>query len=785
MSQSNDSPSLLTPALSAPHIALDQKPDHVNNGPAAVTPHAIATDLVVIQDAQGKNEPAVEPVFEPVFEPVIQPITIIPQRPEQESDAITTAPSNSLENAPSASSPSSAGMTTIETPTVQPTQDARFEIMSPSETTTTNTTLTEASSEQPSKDDKETIPTEAILTQPTTAQPIKNAKGTKRVKATIAEAIRTLPVRKVKETKRAEATLANTVKAGPARKAKETNPVKAPVAEAATARPFKRAKIMEPSEGSIKTTAERPSKRVKGSSSSVQDNGAHADVSAPAQQAGQRGRSIAKPKPSKRVRKSSTAGAGVEKNLAIVQNQDEHDSKLPLTVVEETGLSARATEQSPSTHVLAADNLDVARKSRRRTKAAPVDEIASRQPLGRDEPIEAVGKQVIPPAPVAKRGRGRPRKVERADLIPTTNDPTTTPSGDSLAAGAPTVGGALQVTAPRRRGRPRSIKGVGSGAESKEPKPKKSSVKKQPTKPKPRQTGKAVYEDDDERLYEEAIKDRGVRVWETFPMDSNGCIDKWAQMLGVPMRTLPISEEKECLTFPFDMKELQATGSADRVRAFIFFGPDSLQREPPKGDTDSFAIPFLSQQSVGYGHAVDSCASLSFLNIAMNCPDILENGPASMQQLRATLDDEEKVQSIKHAWRVFDQSVMGEQVHEVHNRIAVAEDSVNEEHPPYNPKEHMRKTRYSQRKAQALQQDSSAASTSASEHEQNNAFHFTALMKIGGQVWELDSMETEPIRITSAEDADWHVEVSNYLQSLTKNLSTYQKNYNCRLIAVV
>ncbi|KAF9958689.1 hypothetical protein BGZ72_011134 [Mortierella alpina] len=335
--------------------------------------------------------------------------------------------------------------------------------------------------------------------------------------------------------------------------------------------------------------------------------------------------------------------------------------------------------------------------------------------------------QTIEPAVVVKRRPGRPRKVVSVDPTPSVKDSTTPPSGDSIVAST-----AIQESEPRRRGRPRSTKGVRTGTERKELEPKESSIKKRPTKSKPRQTGKAVYEDDDERVYEEAIKNRGVRIWETFPMDSNGSIDKWAQMLGVPMRTLPISEEKECLTFPFDMQELKATGSADRVRAFIFFGPDSLQRQPPKGDTDSFAIPFLSQ----------------------------------------------------HAWRVFDQSVMGEQVHEVHNRIAVAEDSVNEEHAPYNPKEHMRKTRYSQRKAQAMQHDTSA-SASASEHEQSDAFHFTALMKIRGQVWELDSMETEPIRIPSAEESDWHAEVSNYLQSLTKDLSTYQKNYNCRLIAVV
>ncbi|KAF9954818.1 hypothetical protein BGZ70_010443 [Mortierella alpina] len=494
-------------------------------------------------------------------------------------------------------------------------------------------------------------------------------------------------------------------------------------------------------------------------------------------------------------RRSSATDAGIKRFPATAQHQNEYDG--------EPGSSMISIEQSPSKHALAADNRDVTRRSQRKIKAAPVDEAAPQQSLDCDEPIEMVSEQIIDPAIVAKKGRGRPRKAARADLICPTNDPTGTPSIDSVVASAPTAEDTVPDAAPRPRGRQQSPARIRIGTKRKETEPTEATAKKprtkaktepteattkQPrTKAKPNQRGKTVYEDDDERVYEEAIKDRGVRMWETFPMDSNGCIDKWAEMLGVPMRTLPISEDKECLTFPFDMQELEATGSADRVKAFIFFGPDSLRREPPTGDTDSFAIPFLSQQSVGYGHALDSCASLSFVNIAMNSPEILQNGPAAMQQLRATLDDEEKVQSIKHAWRVFDQSEMGNQVHEVHNRIAVAEDSMDVDPPAYNPNDHMKKTRYAQRKAQAIKQEASAAaSTSAGGYEPNDdAFHFTALMRIGGQVWELDSMETEPIKITSGGDLDWHVEVSNYLQSLTKDLSAYQKNYNCRLIAVV
>ncbi|KAF9576473.1 hypothetical protein EC968_007951 [Mortierella alpina] len=743
------------------------------------------------------SEPSIQAVIEPVVPPVNGPAVpaVIEPAVQVANEAVLTAPPQmrlesdvvaSLSSGPLASSPRSGSPTEI--PSAQPSQSAQGDILPPSDTTITDTALTEASMEQPLEEDKKMIPTEAILTEATAVRPVRRARRTKRMKSTIAEPTRTLPARKVKETKRLEATLAKAVKTEPSRKAKGTvaKPTQTPIAEDATTRPSKRAKVTEPSEASKKPKVERPSKRAKGASSSVQDTGTQTAIPVPVQQAGRRGGTIAKPKPLKRGQKSSKTGAGVEKSRAIAQSKDEHDSKTSLTVAEETGSSVISTEQSPSTQALAADNPDVTRKRRRKIKAAPVNQTAPQQPLGRDEPTETVCEQVIDPVIAAKRHRGRSKKLVGADPISQNNDPKATPSGDSVAVCAPTADDTTQEAAPRPRQRARSKKGAPGGTTNKKTEPKESPTKKQPTKSKPKQTRKALYEDDDERMYEEAIKDRGVRIWETFPMDSNGCIDKWAQMLGVPMRTLPISEEKECLTFPFDMQELQATGSADRVRAFIFFGPDSLQREPPKGDTDSFAIPFLSQQSVGYGHAVDSCASLSFLNIAMNCPDILENGPASMQQLRATLDDEEKVQSIKHAWRVFDQSVMGEQVHEVHNRIAVAEDSVSEEHLPYNPKKHMRKTRYSQRKAQAMQQDTSAsAPASASEQEQNNTFHFTALMKIGGHVWELDSMETEPIRITSAEESDWHMQVSQYLQALTKDLSTYQKNYNCRLIAVV
>ncbi|CAO3567348.1 unnamed protein product [Mortierella alpina] len=530
---------------------------------------------------------------------------------------------------------------------------------------------------------------------------------------------------------------------------------------------------------------------------------------------------------------SSTTGTGVEKIHAIVQHYDEYGGEKPLKVNEESGFLGSSatsigvekipaiaqhedvydgepgsflisTEQSSSKHALAADNHDVTRRSQRKVKAAPVDDAAPQQSQDRDGPIEMVCEQAMDPFIVAKKGRGRPRKAARAELVSSTNDPTGTPSGDPVMTSAPAAEDTVQDTALRPHGRQQSPIRIRIGTKRNDTEPAEVTTKKPRTKTKaepaeatsrkprakakPSRRGKTVYEDEDERIYEEAIKDRGVRMWETFPMDSNGCIDKWAEMLGVPMRTLPMSEDKECLTFPFDMQELQATGSAHRVKAFIFFGPDSLQREPPKGDMDSFAIPFLSQQSVGHGHAVDSCASLSFVNIAMNSPEILQNGPAAMQQLRATLDDDEKVQSIKHAWRVFDQSEMGEQVHEVHNRIAVAEDGMDVDLPSYNPKDHMKKTRYSQRKAQAIQQEASAAASSsaAGAYEANeDAFHFTALLKIGGQVWELDSMETEPIKISSGEGSDWHVEVSKYLQSLTKDLSTYQKNYNCRLIAVV
>ncbi|KAF9988179.1 hypothetical protein BGZ75_009876 [Mortierella antarctica] len=829
MPQPSYLPIPLTPALPSPQPARDPNPDPGNHGPTAVF-HADTTDVIVIGDEQGQNEPVIKPVIQPAIEPVVHPliepvvvepvlesVVSAPPRMELGSDAVVSMSARPLESTPGRRSRSSAEVTTNEIPTaqstavVQPviepivsappwmehgldaivsmsviplahsprpasrsgaavttteiltaqsTQNTRVELMSSNETTIADTTPTDAFMEQPLKDNMEKIPTEAMLTEVTKAQPSKRPRGVKRTKATVsvAEATRILPARKVNETKRAETMLANAAKAEPATKAKGTGAKPAQISseEATMSRPSKRAEVTDPSEALNNPTAGRASKRTKVASSNVQDNSAQAEIPAPVQQqTGRRGRTVAKPKPSRRGQKSSTTGTGVEISPAIVQNQDEHDSKPPLTLAEETGSSMKSTKQPPSTPALAAVIPGASQKRRRKIKAAPIDDAVPRQPLGRDEPLEMVCEQVIDPVIVAKKRRGRTGKAVRADPISPANNPMAPPCDNSMEVCAPAADDAIQDAKPRPRERARSKNRAQSSTKRKEPAPKKSATKKQRPTSKPKKTGKALYEDDDERMYEEAIKDRGVRIWETFPMDSNWCIDKWAQMLGVPMRTLPISEEKECLTFPFDMQELHATGSADRV-----------------------------QQSVGYGHAVDSCASLSFVNIAMNCPGILENGPASMQQLRATLDDEEKVQSIKDAWRVFDQSAMGEQVHEVHNRIAVAEDSMDEGYPPYNPKEHMRKTRYSQRRAQAMQQETSAPA-SGSGHEQNDAFHFTALIKIGGQVWELDSMETEPIKISSADESDWHVEVSKYLQALTKDLSTYQKNYNCRLIAVV
>ncbi|KAG0196878.1 hypothetical protein BGX28_009645 [Mortierella sp. GBA30] len=385
------------------------------------------------------------------------------------------------------------------------------------------------------------------------------------------------------------------------------------------------------------------------------------------------------------------------------------------------------------------------------------------------EPIEGgilaklVTDNTIGPTKVLpSRGRGRPRKWALADPIPAASDSNNIP-------------------APARRKRTCTTdreKGGSNDWGNSAAKAKRSRAPK--NQPNTARLAKGIYDDKDERDYEEAIKDRGVRLWESFPVERNECIDHWAELLGIPMRTLRITPDKECLTFPFDMQELEEVEVTERVRAFIFFGPDSLHRKPPEGDKSSFAIPFLSQQSVGYGHALDSCASLSLVNIVLNCPTILKGSPISMKLLRKTLVDDKKVKTTQQAWRVFDQSVIGEQVHEVHNRIASADGGQDTEKTGYNPQDYKEKIRYSQRKSDALSQDTPA------DRNANERFHFTALMQVNGFVWELDSMETEPIKIAKRDRrVDWKDEVRLYVQDLTQDLSSYEKNYVCKLIPII
>ncbi|KAF9996653.1 hypothetical protein BGZ79_009619 [Entomortierella chlamydospora] len=283
---------------------------------------------------------------------------------------------------------------------------------------------------------------------------------------------------------------------------------------------------------------------------------------------------------------------------------------------------------------------------------------------------------------------------------------------------------------------------------------------------------KRLYEDSDEEKYETSISTRGVRKWKNFPLDTNAYINQWASMVKVPLKAIEISPGVECLSYPCDAKKLPAMD----IEAFIFFGPVNMKRKEPEGDVDSFQIPFVSQVSVGPGHALDSCGSLTFLNIVLNCPRVLEKSPLSLRELALEVAE---APTIKHAWRCFDKSEIANTIHNAHSVIVQEADGVS-------TKNVFSKTPYAKRKKQAENQDALDAMTATMEDEKNPLGHFTALMPINGFVWELDSLQTEPIKIGRVpKDADWKHFAFEYANSLMSGLPQYDRKYLTKLIAIV
>ncbi|KAF8966539.1 hypothetical protein BGZ46_000338 [Entomortierella lignicola] len=294
------------------------------------------------------------------------------------------------------------------------------------------------------------------------------------------------------------------------------------------------------------------------------------------------------------------------------------------------------------------------------------------------------------------------------------------------------------------------------------------------TKKGTKKSTKRVYEDSDEEEFEAKIVARGVRKWKSFPADENAFINQWASVVNVPFEAIKIGPDVESICYPCSMDGLSAM---DNVEAFIFFGPVSMKRKSPVGDHDSFQIPFISQVSVGPGHAIDSCGSLTFLNIILNCPRILKGCPLTLQKLAQEIDD---APTIKHAWRHFDLSDIGDKIHRAHWNISQQADMTKSTN-------RFSKATYVKRRKIAEEQEAEEAaaedSTDIDDVDQPN--HFTALMPIGGYIWELDSLETEPIKIEKIPDnTDWKVCAFEYANSLMSTLSLYQRNYAAKLVAI-
>ncbi|KAF9350390.1 hypothetical protein BGX26_011425 [Mortierella sp. AD094] len=265
--------------------------------------------------------------------------------------------------------------------------------------------------------------------------------------------------------------------------------------------------------------------------------------------------------------------------------------------------------------------------------------------------------------------------------------------------------------------------------------------------PRTRRTrrSKRLYEDSDEEKYETSISTRGVRRWKNFPLDTNASVNQWASMVKVPLKAVKISPGVECLSYPCNVKKLPA------------------------------AVDI--QVSVGPGYALDSCGSLTLLNIVLNCPRILEKSPLSLRKLASEVAT---APTIKHAWRCFDKSGIANIIHNAHSVIVQEADGVS-------TKKVFSKMPYAKRKKQAENQDAlDTITTTTAEDKKNASGHFTALMPINGFVWELDSLQTEPIKIGRVpKDADWKHFAFEYANSLMSGLPRYNRKYLTKLIAIV
>ncbi|KAI9827640.1 MAG: hypothetical protein M1819_006929 [Sarea resinae] len=150
------------------------------------------------------------------------------------------------------------------------------------------------------------------------------------------------------------------------------------------------------------------------------------------------------------------------------------------------------------------------------------------------------------------------------------------------------------------------------------------------------------------------------------------------------------------------------------------------QEDPDKHETSCPENVWFANQTVG-----NACASVALLNIVNNIPEI-ELG--------------ENLQQFKEFTRDFPPPLRGDQINNfefvkrIHNSFARKMDMLNGDLTLKN---------------QAKAKKTKVAYSNGDEDDETAGFHFIAFMPIDNQVWKLDGLERQPLKLGDVKGEDW------------------------------
>ncbi|KAF9361547.1 hypothetical protein BGX34_007079 [Mortierella sp. NVP85] len=295
-----------------------------------------------------------------------------------------------------------------------------------------------------------------------------------------------------------------------------------------------------------------------------------------------------------------------------------------------------------------------------------------------------------------------------------------------------------------------------------------------------------------EKEYEKSILKRGARIFKPVDVgDPARVVNRWADDVGVPIRAT-----SNLIPFPFDDPSLFDKNAS----AFLFVTLTNVIREEPVSDKESMEIYFIPQRAAGPGHAIDSCFSLSLMNMTLNSPTILAECPEDLRELASRISATDTASA---AWRIFDTSSVGEKVHRVHEMVHLLGDWSQEPARPEFDKRSYAVRRREQQKMDAEDETPSATKGTKKrlksgpvkggksessppvanealkdekeDVEEDVEHHITVFLPINGAVWEIDSMMPEPRKIGLVGEGDWQLEVGRYLGSMKDTISHVAK----------